>query len=112
MVTPTQLEARVKILVLAARHVHELLGYRECADVMREALAELARGQIQQPLRTIVRPRDAAGFMALMPAYSPAAGLRAEGDLHHAGQPGRSARTRTRAGCCCSRRPRGSRWRW
>src|SRR6266702_8884184 len=39
---------------------------------MREALAELARGQIQQPLRTIVRPRDAAGFMGLMPAYSPA----------------------------------------
>jgi ornithine cyclodeaminase/alanine dehydrogenase-like protein (mu-crystallin family) len=64
----------VKILVLAARHVHELLPYRECADVMREALAQLAAGQLQQPLRTIVRPRDAAGFMALMPAYGPAAG--------------------------------------
>jgi ornithine cyclodeaminase len=51
--------------------VHELLGYRECADVMRQALADLARGQIQQPLRTVVRPRDAAGFMGLMPAYSP-----------------------------------------
>jgi len=64
----------VKLLVLAARHVHELLPYRECAEVMRQALAELARGQLQQPLRTIVRPRDAAGFMALMPAYGPAAG--------------------------------------
>jgi ornithine cyclodeaminase len=64
----------VKIIVLAARHVHELLGYAECADVMRAALAELARGQIQQPLRTIVRPQDAAGFMGLMPAYSPPAG--------------------------------------
>jgi ornithine cyclodeaminase/alanine dehydrogenase-like protein (mu-crystallin family) len=62
----------VKILVLAGHHVRELLTYRECADVMREALAKLARGQIQQPLRTIVRPRDAAGFMGLMPAYSPA----------------------------------------
>jgi ornithine cyclodeaminase/alanine dehydrogenase-like protein (mu-crystallin family) len=61
----------VKILVLAARDVHELLGYRECADVMRQALTDLARGQIQQPLRTVVRPRDAAGFMGLMPAYSP-----------------------------------------
>jgi ornithine cyclodeaminase len=61
----------VKILVLSARDVHELLGYRECADVMRQALADLARGQIQQPLRTVVRPRDAAGFMGLMPAYSP-----------------------------------------
>jgi ornithine cyclodeaminase/alanine dehydrogenase-like protein (mu-crystallin family) len=64
----------VKILVLAGHHVRELLPYRECADVMREALAELARGQIQQPLRTVVRPRNAAGFMGLMPAYSPDAG--------------------------------------
>jgi ornithine cyclodeaminase/alanine dehydrogenase-like protein (mu-crystallin family) len=64
----------VKILVLAGHHVRELMPYRECADVMREALAELARGQIQQPLRTVVRLRDAAGFMGLMPAYSPGAG--------------------------------------
>ena len=61
----------MKILVLAARDVRELLGYRECADVMRQALADLARGEIQQPLRTVVRPRGAAGFMGLMPAYSP-----------------------------------------
>jgi ornithine cyclodeaminase/alanine dehydrogenase-like protein (mu-crystallin family) len=64
----------VKILVLAGHHVHDLLPYAECADVMRGALADLARGRIQQPLRTIVRPRDAAGLMALMPSYSPAAG--------------------------------------
>ena len=36
----------MKILVLATKHVRELLTYRECADVMREALAGLARGQI------------------------------------------------------------------
>jgi len=64
----------VKILVLASKHVRELLTYTECADVMREALAGLARGQIQQPLRTVVRPREAAGFMGLMPSYSPEAG--------------------------------------
>jgi ornithine cyclodeaminase len=64
----------VKILVLADHHVHELLPYAECADVMREALAALARGEIQQPLRTMIRPSDAAGFMGLMPAYSPKAG--------------------------------------
>ena len=64
----------MKILVLAGHHVHELLPYAECADVMRQALAELALGVIQQPLRTVVRPRDAAGFMGLMPAYSPGAG--------------------------------------
>jgi ornithine cyclodeaminase/alanine dehydrogenase-like protein (mu-crystallin family) len=61
----------VKILVLSARDVHELLGYAECADVMRQALTDLARGQIQQPLRTVVKPQGAAGFMGLMPAYSP-----------------------------------------
>ena len=61
----------MKILVLAASDVRELLGYRECADVMRQALTDLARGRIQQPLRTVVRPRDAAGFLGLMPAYSP-----------------------------------------
>ena len=64
----------MKILVLAGHHVRELLPYAECAGLMRQALAELARGQIQQPLRTVVRPRDAAGFMGLMPAYSPGAG--------------------------------------
>jgi len=64
----------VKLLVLASHHVHELLTYRECTEVMRAALAARARGQIQQPLRTIVRPRDAAGFMALMPAYAPDTG--------------------------------------
>jgi ornithine cyclodeaminase/alanine dehydrogenase-like protein (mu-crystallin family) len=41
---------------------------------MRQALADLARGQIQQPLRTIVRPREAAGLLALMPAYAPSTG--------------------------------------
>jgi ornithine cyclodeaminase/alanine dehydrogenase-like protein (mu-crystallin family) len=61
----------VKIIVLASHHVRELLTYRECADVMREALAGLARGRIQQPLRTVVKLRHAGGFMGLMPAYSP-----------------------------------------
>jgi ornithine cyclodeaminase/alanine dehydrogenase-like protein (mu-crystallin family) len=64
----------VKILVLASRHVRELMSYGECADLMRQALAGLARGQIQQPLRSVVRLRDAAGFMGLMPSYSPAIG--------------------------------------
>ena len=60
----------MKILVLAARDVHELLPYRECAHVMSEALADLADGRLQQPLRTVVRPAGAAGFMALMPSYA------------------------------------------
>jgi len=64
----------VKILVLASRHVHELLGYRECADVMRQALADLARGRTTVRSGCWIRPRDAAGFMGLMPSYSPCAG--------------------------------------
>jgi ornithine cyclodeaminase/alanine dehydrogenase-like protein (mu-crystallin family) len=60
----------VTLLVLAGRHVRELLPYGECADVMRQALTGLADGTLQQPLRTMVRPAGAAGFMALMPAYA------------------------------------------
>jgi ornithine cyclodeaminase/alanine dehydrogenase-like protein (mu-crystallin family) len=62
------------MLILSGRHVRELLPYDECADVMRAALAALARGEIQQPLRTVVKPAGAAGFMGLMPAYAPASG--------------------------------------
>lgn len=58
------------MLVLSGHQVRELLPYPECAAVMREALAGLARGEIEQPPRTIVRPRQAAGVMALMPAHS------------------------------------------
>lgn len=36
---------------------------------MREALIALAAGQVHQPLRTIIRPPEAAGLMALMPSY-------------------------------------------
>jgi ornithine cyclodeaminase len=42
---------------------------RECIALMREALVKLARGEVHQPLRTIVRPPDAAGVMGLMPSY-------------------------------------------
>ena len=58
------------LLVLSGHHVHELLPYDECAEVMRQALAGLARGTLQQPPRTMVTPQGAAGFMALMPAYA------------------------------------------
>jgi ornithine cyclodeaminase len=36
---------------------------------MADALASLARGEVYQPLRTIVRPPDARGLLGLMPAY-------------------------------------------
>jgi ornithine cyclodeaminase len=41
----------------------------ECIELMSGALAALARGEVFQPLRTIVRPPDARGLLGLMPAY-------------------------------------------
>src|SRR5690349_24200299 len=53
----------------------------ECIELMSDALASLARGEVYQPLRTIVRPPDARGLLGLMPAYRhgdrPAFGLKA-----------------------------------
>jgi ornithine cyclodeaminase len=59
----------MKILILNHDEVAELLPMKECIAVMREALTKLARGEVHQPLRTIVRPPNAAGVMGLMPSY-------------------------------------------
>ena len=59
----------MKILVLSHDEVAALLPVKECIAVMREALIALAAGKVHQPLRTIIRPRDAAGVMGLMPSY-------------------------------------------
>jgi ornithine cyclodeaminase/alanine dehydrogenase-like protein (mu-crystallin family) len=69
-----------QILVLTAAEVEQLLPMHDCIEVMAEALTTLARGDVHQPLRTVVRPQTAAGLMALMPAYrggiEPAFGLK------------------------------------
>lgn len=59
----------MKILILTHAEVGELLPVQECIPVMAEALSDLARGTIHQPLRMIVTPPNAAGDMALMPSY-------------------------------------------
>jgi ornithine cyclodeaminase len=59
----------MKILVLNHDEVAELLSMKECIALMREALIKLASGEVHQPLRTIVRPPNAAGVMGLMPSY-------------------------------------------
>lgn len=41
----------------------------ECIELMSGALASLARGEVYQPLRTIIRPPEARGLLGLMPAY-------------------------------------------
>ena len=59
----------MKILILSHDQVVELLPMKECLAVMRDALVALAAGKVHQPLRTIVRPPEAAGVMGLMPSY-------------------------------------------
>jgi ornithine cyclodeaminase/alanine dehydrogenase-like protein (mu-crystallin family) len=69
------------VLVLGYDDVSRLLPMEECIDVMEEALAALARGEMYLPLRFVVRPPAAAGFIGLMPSYRggdrPAFGLKA-----------------------------------
>jgi ornithine cyclodeaminase len=57
------------ILVLSEHEVRELLDMESCIDAMTEVLTSLARGELYQPLRSIARPPDAAGFLGLMPAH-------------------------------------------
>src|SRR5687768_11171576 len=69
------------MLVLGYDEVSRLLPMDECIEVMEEALAALARGEMYLPLRFVVRPPGADGFMGLMPSYRggerPAFGLKA-----------------------------------
>jgi ornithine cyclodeaminase len=59
----------IPMLILNEREVHELLSFEECIAVMEGALSALARGEVHQPLRNIVRAPGAPGFLGLMPAY-------------------------------------------
>jgi ornithine cyclodeaminase/alanine dehydrogenase-like protein (mu-crystallin family) len=59
----------VSVLVLSEREVEELLSLEECIDAMAAVLAALARGELFQPLRSVVRPPAAGGLLGLMPAH-------------------------------------------
>src|SRR5262245_15565978 len=59
----------MKILILDSTQIRELLPMRDCIELMADALAALARGEIFQPLRTIIRPPQARGLLGLMSAY-------------------------------------------
>src|ERR1043166_8977765 len=71
----------MKLLLLGHDEVAALLPMGECIRLMCDALVSLAKGQVHQPLRTVMRPPDAKGLLGLMPAYSsiprPAFGLKA-----------------------------------
>ncbi|HJP93054.1 MAG TPA: ornithine cyclodeaminase family protein [Pyrinomonadaceae bacterium] len=59
----------MNILVLHSNHIRELLPMAECIELMADALSALARDEVHQPLRTIIRPPNARGLLGLMPAY-------------------------------------------
>ena len=59
----------MSILVLTHSEVEQLLPMTDCIAVMEEALSALARGKMEQPLRMVIRPANASGVMAMMPAY-------------------------------------------
>ncbi len=61
----------MRVLIVNQSEVESQLTMRECIGVMEEALASLARGEVQQPLRTLLRAPDAPGILGLMPAYGP-----------------------------------------
>src|SRR5437762_6016415 len=71
----------MKVLAINQAEVEELLPMNECIDVMEKAFIALARGDVEQPLRTIFRPATVKGVMAMMPAYrgvdTPLFGLKA-----------------------------------
>ncbi len=58
-----------QLLILSEAEVIALLPMSECIRVMREALTALARGEVYQPLRNVIRATGASGFLGLMPAY-------------------------------------------
>ncbi len=57
------------LLVLSEHDVRRLLDMESCIEAMTEVLASLARGELYQPLRVVVRPPDADGLLGLMPAH-------------------------------------------
>lgn len=57
------------VLVLNGEEVARLLPMRDCIQVMRDALAALARGEALVPLRMVMRVPGASGFLGLMPGY-------------------------------------------
>ena len=64
------------VRVLSATDVENLLPMRDCIQVMRDALASLARGKALVPLRMVMRMPDASGLLGLMPGHIQADGGR------------------------------------
>src|ERR1044072_2514492 len=59
----------MKILILDSPRIRELLPMPDCIELMADALSALARDEVHQPLRTIIRPPNARGLLGLMSAF-------------------------------------------
>ncbi len=57
------------VLVLSEHDVRRLLDMESCVEAMHQVLMSLARDEVFQPLRSVVRPPGARGLIGLMPAY-------------------------------------------
>ena len=66
---PRRLFFLMTVRILDEHDVRRLLPMDECIDVMADALAALARGEVHNPLRFVVRPPGEASLMGLMPAH-------------------------------------------
>jgi ornithine cyclodeaminase len=60
----------MKLLILNHFEVAKLLPMPECISAMEQAFTALASGEAQQPLRTIFRPPEVKGVLAMMPTFS------------------------------------------
>ena len=60
----------MRILILSDADVHRALAPEACEHAMAAVLAAHARGEAYVPLRTVMVPPGAPGFMGLMPAYA------------------------------------------
>ena len=59
----------MSVRVVGEHDARRLLPMQECIEAMEAALASLARDELHNPLRFVVRPPGSATLMGLMPAY-------------------------------------------
>ena len=59
----------MRVLVLSHRDILAALRPQACAEAMAAVLAGHARGETFMPLRSVMMPPDAPGFMGLMPGW-------------------------------------------
>lgn len=64
------------MLTLDEATVHRLLRMEEVIPLMEGALADLSRGNVVQPMRTMLPVASAQGFLGLMPAHAGALGVK------------------------------------